>query len=64
MITILDSHGRPLQRAIGFIGGYVITGKALLPAESLYVVGVEPPARTGEGEDDAARNRNRTRRAG
>lgn len=51
---ILDSHGRELQRTIGFIGGYVPVRKAQPPVDALYAVGVGVPAEAGEDEEDAA----------
>ena len=66
-MRILDSYGRPLRRAIGFVGGYVLVGKALPLVDALSVVGVDAPAdASDEDESDAARASagNRTRRAG
>lgn len=55
-MMILDSHGRPLVRSAGFIGGYVLARKAGALIGALQVVGSEIAAVVEEedGEDDAA----------
>jgi len=50
---ILDSYGRPLRRAIGFMGGYVLVGKALPLVDALSVVGLQVNAEEAEEEEDA-----------
>jgi hypothetical protein len=62
--VILDAQGRPLKRAMGFVGGYVPVRKALQIVDSLDLVGTEMPAGIDNEELDAARNRNRMRRTG
>jgi len=47
---ILDSQGRPLRRAIGFIGGFVVARKALPLVDALQVVGLQVPLETEEEE--------------
>ena len=52
---ILDSHGNPLKRSIGFIRRYEPVGVARALIGALYVVGVEVPlVEDDDGEDDAA----------
>ena len=52
---ILDSHGTPLRRSIGFIRRYEPVRKAQALIGALYVVGVEvPKVEEDEEEEDAA----------
>lgn len=48
---ILDSCGRPLKRAIGFIGGFVPVLQILPVIGQLTVVGFEAPKVDEEDED-------------
>jgi hypothetical protein len=57
---ILDYHGRPLCRAIGFVGGYVAARGALPMVDALYVVGIETPADAGDEEEANAAPGSRT----
>jgi hypothetical protein len=60
---ILDSQGRTLRRAAGFIGGFTLVAKAQAPTVELCLVGSETIALERDDEEDAARNRhNRMRR--
>jgi hypothetical protein len=60
---ILDSHGAPLRRSIGFIRAYVPERRALPIIGGLSLVGFEVPLLEDEEEEDAARTRERMRRA-
>jgi hypothetical protein len=52
---ILDSHGAPLKRSIGFIRRYEPVGVARALIGALYVVGVEVPRIEDDDEEaDAA----------
>ena len=60
---ILDSHGAPLRRSIGFIRAYVPERKALPIIGGLSVVGFEVPLLEDDDEDEDARHAPGTGRA-
>ncbi len=51
---LLDSHGNPLRRAAGFIGGFTPVRASLPLIGALCLVGFEVPLEEDDGEEDAA----------
>ena len=61
---ILDFRGRALRRTIGFVPGFTLVREVLPEIDALSLVGSETVGKLeDDGEDDAARNRDRMRRA-